>query len=158
MDVKTITTGFHAADLFSGWDGDDVIRYDERDSAEKYRELCAEALRKIYPNAEITVNVSYGTGGALPSRINDFIDGASANADEMIDIAIVDEVRSRVYYDYQWLVARPFISAATAGRQFNVPRATLTWACRNGRIADAIKNSNRWEFPLNSFLEWLNSR
>ena len=162
MNIKTISTGFHASHLFDGWDSDDVVRYDERASAEKYQELYAQALREMYPASEVTVGVSYGTGGVLPydlqTRINDYIDGASACGDEIFDIEIVDEIGSRVYSDFEWLVARPFISTATAGRQFDVPRATLTWACREGKISDAIKNGNRWEFPLESFLDWHNSR
>jgi len=162
MNVKTITTGFNSADLFNRWDGDDVAHYDERGSAERYQEMYAEALREAYPDAEVTVGVNYGTGGELPydlqTRINDHIDGVSACGDEIFDVEIVDEIGSRVYSDFEWLVARPFIDAATAGRQFSVPRATITWACREGKIADAIKNGNRWEFPLESFLAWHNNR
>ena len=103
MIVKTIVTGFNADDLFNSWDSDDVARYDERASAERYQELCAEALHEVHPNAEVTIIVNHDSSGALPrglrTQVNG-IDASEANNDEIFDVEYVDEVCSQVYFGY----------------------------------------------------------
>ena len=49
---------------------------------------------------------------------------------------------------YEW------ITPGQAARDYGLPRVTITWACRNGRIRGASKVSGRWRFPRIGFLSW----
>ena len=49
----------------------------------------------------------------------------------------------------------PWLSAREAEEKWNVPRATITLACRQGKIREAAKLGNRWHFPQRTFLAWL---
>lgn len=48
----------------------------------------------------------------------------------------------------------PWITIREAEEEYGVPRATLTWACRRGKIEGATKLGNRWRFPLTTFEAW----
>jgi len=52
----------------------------------------------------------------------------------------------------------PWLSAREAEEKWGVPRATITLACRQGKIREAAKLGNRWHFPQRTFLAWLHKR
>ena len=52
----------------------------------------------------------------------------------------------------------PWLSAREAEEKWGVPRATITLACRRGKIREARKLGNRWQFPQRTFLAWLHRR
>jgi len=79
---------------------------------------------------------------AIADRLNRFLE--TGIADEPID-----------EYDPQLV---PWISAREAEENWGIPRATITWACRQGHIAGAEKLGNRWRFPQGRFLAWMHTR
>jgi len=96
--ITSIFYGFHAADLFAGWDDD--TEYNERASADKYAELVKAELSKQYPGAEVEVEYDTGAGGVLPSplkcRVNDWDDHA--------EVPTVEHIAGLVYQDFEWCI------------------------------------------------------
>jgi len=52
----------------------------------------------------------------------------------------------------------PMLTAAQAGRNYGVPRSSITLACRQGYIVGAERVDGRWQFLASDFQQWLESR
>ena len=85
---------------------------------------------------------------------------------ELADIEAVDGclnqflthgVEGEPVEDFHWQIS-PWITIREAEEEYGIPRATLTWACRQGKIVGAEKLGNRWRFPLVTFRTWLRKR
>jgi len=86
---------------------------------------------------------------------------------ERADVEAVSDVLTRflVYSqsgdaipDVHPQLGTPWLSAREAEEKWGVPRATITLACRQGKIREAAKLGNRWHFPQRTFLAWLHKR
>ena len=53
---------------------------------------------------------------------------------------------------YEWL------DTQQASREYGVPQSSITWACRQGFIKDAVKNGHSWSFPAVTFRHWNRNR
>lgn len=76
--------------------------------------------------------------------------------DEMTDAQFrkaVDMVADRVH---AFTYPRPiFMSTADAEDEYNIPAATVRWACREGRIASAELKRRKWRFTRQALLDWM---
>lgn len=52
----------------------------------------------------------------------------------------------------------PWLSVTEAAEKFDVPLATVRYACASGHIAGAQKQRGRWRFAQPRFLYWLTHR
>lgn len=149
-EVKSIRYGFHMADLLA--EEDDCSRYDIERSAQKYGDLCLQALEQHYPDAEIEVWFDTSASGVLSGLKETQVDGQS----DSYEVGAVEYLCDAIYREYKWLVARPWLTVAQAHGRFGVPIPVIRWACQQGLIVEAEKNAiGQWEFPLDMFSEIL---
>lgn len=50
------------------------------------------------------------------------------------------------------------LSVREASEEYGVPRASITLACRQGQITDAVKGRYGWRFSENAFRVWMKHR
>lgn len=98
LEITTIRYGFHAADLFAGWD--DEEKYNIPASAAKYAELIKAELKKQYPGAEIETPYDLDAGGVLPAPLQAAVND-NPNHD---DVPVIDHIAAQVYESYDWTV------------------------------------------------------
>ena len=156
-----ITTGFYSADLFSGWEEDDIKIYDEAASAEKYADLCEAAIREDYPEATIEVPYQSGATGELSYNLQtrvDNVSAAGANDNRMADIAAVDDIVSKVYADYEWCVKRDWITLPQASRRHDIPLPTLRYHAKRGGFEAYKPDKRTWLAEAGSVEEWAKER
>ena len=98
-----IRTGYLNGNLTCEWSAEDTAQYDEAASWARYGELLEEALRKEFPDAEITVQSQDGVG-SMPRPLNTAVYDDSGEYDALA--AEVDDIAARVYEAFDWLVKR----------------------------------------------------
>jgi hypothetical protein len=104
--INAIRYGFHAADLFEGWQDEDPEKYHERLSASKYADLVNDALRNSYPGVEITVTWDYGASGALPEPLKPAVDTIGVWETDHDEIGAIEHIAGQVYQDFAWCVEK----------------------------------------------------
>ena len=102
MDSKitSVRYGFHAADLFSGWQDEDPAVYDERLSAAKYADLIETKLRESYPGAEVEVVYDFGASGIVQRPMQTAYNDETDHA----EVGTIEHIAGQVYEDYEWCV------------------------------------------------------
>lgn len=152
--AKYIRYGFSAADLLAGWEN--PTHYDIEKSVNNYADLCREALKEQYPNAEIDIEIVHAidTSGVLSSLME-----TQVLIDDQVDpyeIDVVEHLCGKIHEEYKWLVGRPRLSMMEASERFEIPIPVIRWLCKEGLIEEAEKVARRWEFPLDtsSLIPW----
>lgn len=97
MDIHT---GFLQGNLFDGWDQSDIDGLDANASAARYAEMCRAAIEQSYPGATVTVEWQADAGGSVPYPLRTRVDGDDGHD----DVPFVDEICSRVFSGFGWLV------------------------------------------------------
>lgn len=104
-----IETGFLVGNLFEEF-GDDTGTYDVSASAERYAEMCQEALEKEFPGAEVTIRFEYAIGASpIQTRVVDpnggFWKRSSLFRGEGGKIAnCVETICERIWKSWEWIV------------------------------------------------------
>jgi len=98
--IETIRYGFHAADLFEGWQDEDPEKYDEKASAERYAEQVEAELRDQYPKAEVKVVYDFGVGGVLPYNLQCAVNDETDHT----EVGTVEHIAGQVYERFEWCV------------------------------------------------------
>jgi hypothetical protein len=147
--AKYVRYGFSASDLLAGWEN--PSHYDIEKSVDNYANLCREALKQQYPDAEIDIEVApaIDTSGVLSSLME-----TQALIDDQVDpyeIDVIEHLCGKIHEEYKWLVARPWLSMMEAAERFGVPVPVIRWMCKEGLIEEAEKVARHWEFPLDTF-------
>jgi len=93
--------GFLSANLFDGWDGDEVDAIDVRKSTVRFSRCMERELATAFPGAEIETDWQDGAGGSVPRPLLPKVDGWNDHE----DMYIVDDIAARVYQDFEsWVV------------------------------------------------------
>jgi len=100
--IVSIRYGFHAADLFEGWQDEDPEKYDEQASAEKYARQVEDKLHEAYPGAEVEVVYDFGASGVLPDSLRTEVNGQNDHD----EVNTVEHLAGLVYQDFEWCVNR----------------------------------------------------
>lgn len=102
--VNAIRYGFHAADLFEGWQDDDPEKYDERASAAKYAEQVEAKLCETYPGVGIAVDYDFGASGVLPESLKPAVDTIGMWETDHDEIGTIEHIAGEVYQSFEWCV------------------------------------------------------
>lgn len=103
-EINAIRYGFHAADLFEGWQDEDPDKYDERASAAKYAEQVEQNLREAYPGVEITIDYDFGASGVLPEPLKPAIDVVGVWETDHAEVGTIEHIAGQVYGNFEWCV------------------------------------------------------
>jgi len=105
----TIETGFLVGNLFGEFGDDfgddfggDIGTYDVIASAERYAEMCQEALEKEFPGAKVTIRFEYAMGATpipLQTRVADPNGFWRQNV-----AASVARICERIWESWDWVV------------------------------------------------------
>ena len=105
----TIETGFLVGNLFEdfgdefGGDiGNDTGAYDVSASAERYAEMCQEALEKEFPGAEVTIRFEYAIG-ATPIPLQTRVADPNGFWRQNIAVSVV-WICERIWESWDWVV------------------------------------------------------
>ena len=155
MTVTRITLGFFAGNLTDSWDPQEnhLDYLDEAATAERYGELCQEALQETYPDANVQIDWQLNTSGCIPRPYETAVwldsdnDGSydAGHDTPDHDVEWVDEITSRVYHDMGWIVySDDPISIAIAADEWGLNRISLSQACREGRVRAQRFGGRSW--------------
>jgi hypothetical protein len=140
-DSGYIRYGFDEDELF-GVAVVDPRRYDLEKCKGKFESLCYEALTKKFPYYKIDI---------LRMSLSIEVNGSTDHPE-------VEEVRAicnAVYDRYGWEIKRTIWNAKEASQRFKLSPALIYWACEEGIILEAEKVDHLWDFPLDTFSEFL---
>ena len=101
----TIETGFLVGNLFEDFGdefGGDIGTYDVSASAERYAEMCQEALEKEFPGAEVTIRFEYAMG-ATPIPLQTKVVDPNGFWRQNIAASVV-RICERIWESWDWVV------------------------------------------------------
>lgn len=59
---------------------------------------------------------------------------------------------------FKWHTSHSAMRMMLVDFSINIPHSSITHACRQGHIANAVKEGRDWRFPQMNFLHWVKNR
>jgi len=141
----------------------DYNRYDIKECARRYANLCQRALEQAYPYAGVEV-IDGDESGMLSGLAKTWVLVRTSAEDEpgyysdSYEVDAIEQLCDEIYSRFTWEIRRPWSTILEAYRRFRIPIAVIHWACRQELIEEAEKTAGHWEFPLDRLFEVLNDK
>lgn len=154
--VLLVRYQFSPANLFSS-QSSTASRYKPEESIQKYAGLCMQEIKRLYPKADVEViqlgsDIEDDQSSFAGAYVEVWDNSVGEQVPDLEEPLVIDALCQHIFERFEWLVSRNRILVSQVQEFGDMPPTIVRWACHNGLVEGAEKNSGLWDFPLDQLV------